>query len=366
MSKKFTNLPSHTSVRIEMRFYYIRTWDDESALVYVDNILRWRNSHSHRRQTNNACSGQEGHFVDLDIVINSHTASEITLRVTSTLDQNAGDEAFGIQNVIVSPYTLDVGKGIGPLPEGGTINFDEAAGIAPWGGIGLEVKTCQGASGLVVTGNGGDDPSSFAAAHFTDISEHNAIRMTGTFVFLNPEASQKAQLFIDSEQLWEMSSDKGDADCSGQGVPFEVYTAHTSKEAKIDFSGDRVGKNSFKPSFALRNLKVELQILGSSPWAKGVSDFSKGMDGWLGAGNLQRTTCDDPIGVILGGTDTQPKGSVTSKTYTDLPKHTSLIVRFTVVYMSWEGDYPAQLVVDGDNLWSLPYSKVLNRESLMP
>lgn len=84
--------------------------------------------HSHSQATSNACSGQQTHFVDLDIVLNDHTADSLTIRVTSTLDQNANDEAFGIQNVIVSPFINLVGKGKGPLVEGGMIDFSQDAG----------------------------------------------------------------------------------------------------------------------------------------------------------------------------------------------------------------------------------------------
>jgi len=233
------------------------------------------------------------------------------------------------------------------------------AGLDPWGGIGLEVKECGAASVLSVIGNGGKDVASFAAAHFTDLPQHNAFRLTGTYVFLNSEATQKGAIFVDSKQVWTVTLDTaGDADpCSG-GVDFEIFTAHTSAETKLDISGDRIGTGIFKPGFAVKNIKLELLTLGSDTWVKGEVDFSKGMDNWLGAGDLQVTTCDSPVGVILGGDNTQPVDSVTVKTYTNLPEHTALIIRFTFTFISWEGDYPALLSVDGTNIWSLPYSKV--------
>lgn len=62
-----------------------------------------------------------------------------------------------------------------------------------------------------------------------------------------------------------------------------------------------VADATHKPAFVLRNLKVELIDIGSGAWTSGPSSFAAGPDGWDGAGNLQMTTCQEPIGKILGG-----------------------------------------------------------------
>ena len=71
------------------------SWDGEQGQVFVDGQQVWQQSNP---GTRNNCNG--GVSVSATV---AHTADSLTLRVTtSTLDEGAGNEAFGIDSVSVT------------------------------------------------------------------------------------------------------------------------------------------------------------------------------------------------------------------------------------------------------------------------
>lgn len=46
-----------------------------------------------------------------------------------------------------------------------------------------------------------------------------------------------------------------------------------------------------------------------------------------------RTHCQAPYGYILGGQLTGQKGTVSTKTFTDLPKHMGVVISMTFLYV---------------------------------
>lgn len=94
----------HVAVRIQFDFVRIDSWDDEDAQLYVDGALVWSQTMS---GANGAQScGETGDWwyeevvsVDETVV---HSVGVATVRIATTLDETATNEAWGVNNVRVS------------------------------------------------------------------------------------------------------------------------------------------------------------------------------------------------------------------------------------------------------------------------
>ena len=88
----------HSEARVSLDYLVLDSWDGESAIVQVDGVEVYNTPFSYGGS--NRCGGG---FVDLgpQPVLNEapHTSNSLTVRVTSTLNQDPGDESFGIDKV---------------------------------------------------------------------------------------------------------------------------------------------------------------------------------------------------------------------------------------------------------------------------
>ena len=93
---------SHSEVKVELDYVVIDSWDAEDALVYVDDVEQYRQTFIHSAATTRTCGSSWAEHGPQPVSIQaSHTASEVTVRATSTLNSGAIDESFGIDNVFV-------------------------------------------------------------------------------------------------------------------------------------------------------------------------------------------------------------------------------------------------------------------------
>ena len=97
--------PAHGLVRVEFEFFFIDSWDSgEEARMYVDSELAWSSaSDFHHHGGQNYCGwsifdDKPAVSVSADVL---SSASNVTVRFTTTLDQDPTDESWGIQNVRV-------------------------------------------------------------------------------------------------------------------------------------------------------------------------------------------------------------------------------------------------------------------------
>ncbi len=93
----------HTELRVSMDYIVLEGWDSESAVVYVDNVERYRSAFNHRMAPGNVCGNakRKDHGPQPVEVRVAHSANSTQVRVTSTLDAGAKDKAFGVDNVVV-------------------------------------------------------------------------------------------------------------------------------------------------------------------------------------------------------------------------------------------------------------------------
>jgi len=91
---------AHTEVMVKLTYYFIDTWDGESAYIQVGGINTYYKSHlGTAAALSNICGVATGEHVAATESRISHTGNSLRVLVGSTLDQAASDESFGIDNV---------------------------------------------------------------------------------------------------------------------------------------------------------------------------------------------------------------------------------------------------------------------------
>ena len=91
---------THSHVRVALDYFVIDSWDNETAQVSVDGALIY--SASFNSGGTNICGGGWGdRWLQAVTQAPAHTANTMLLTVTSTLNQDANDESFGVDNVSV-------------------------------------------------------------------------------------------------------------------------------------------------------------------------------------------------------------------------------------------------------------------------
>lgn len=92
---------AHTQARVMLNYIKLDTWDDEVAHVQLDGQTLFSQSINYTQGPSNQCGSSWPELtVPVDLTI-SHTANTLTVLATSTLDQAASDESFGIDDVLI-------------------------------------------------------------------------------------------------------------------------------------------------------------------------------------------------------------------------------------------------------------------------
>lgn len=94
---------SHTEAWVQLDYAKLDSWDGELAKVSVDGTTIW-NANLYYYQGSEVCAwnrGWSGSYDELHEIseMTPHSAGSVLLSASSTLDQNAGDESFGIDNL---------------------------------------------------------------------------------------------------------------------------------------------------------------------------------------------------------------------------------------------------------------------------
>lgn len=79
---------------------------------------------------------------------------------------------------------------------------------------------------------------SFAQAKLTDLKEHNAVKVTMQFAFVQEAGQMKAQVHVGGRLIWEQTAESSGATCTGQTSTVEAFIiGHTDSQLAVDVSG---------------------------------------------------------------------------------------------------------------------------------
>jgi hypothetical protein len=94
-----TGIP-HTEVMVRLTYYFIDSWDGESAYIQVGGISTFYKSHTASAVgLTNICGIASADHVAATESRISHSTNSLRILIGSTLDQAASDESFGVDNV---------------------------------------------------------------------------------------------------------------------------------------------------------------------------------------------------------------------------------------------------------------------------
>jgi large repetitive protein len=101
LNRNFSNLPPHTELNLSFDFIRIDSWDDETATLYVDSLPLWSNTGQWYSGANICGSSGAPQWLDelwpVDVTT-GHSATSVSLQLSTTINQNADDESWGIDN----------------------------------------------------------------------------------------------------------------------------------------------------------------------------------------------------------------------------------------------------------------------------
>ena len=101
--RTFTGLDAHSALRIEFDFLAIDSWDSEDAFALLDGTEVWRETFNALTDfSSNICGASFNDSGPMNRTAEvAHSASSVTLYFSSTLNQSAADESWGVDNVKV-------------------------------------------------------------------------------------------------------------------------------------------------------------------------------------------------------------------------------------------------------------------------
>lgn len=107
--KTFEGLPSHSNLKVHLTFHFIDAWTGEMAYLKANlgkngaNVIIWSESYKAGQATNsvNVCGGHygEGQYATHIEVSIPHSNDSVKLTFGTTLDQDPGDESWGVSNM---------------------------------------------------------------------------------------------------------------------------------------------------------------------------------------------------------------------------------------------------------------------------
>ena len=98
---------THSEAWVILNYIALDSWDGETAYVQVDSTTEWSQSqNNHTSVYGEVCGWNRGYYGSYDSrhaveVQPAHSASSINVLGGSTLDQDASDESFGLDDVYV-------------------------------------------------------------------------------------------------------------------------------------------------------------------------------------------------------------------------------------------------------------------------
>ena len=345
----------HDELHIGLVFVAIDMWDNERADVMVDGVVAWSHSFTGALAPAPLCGGGSSDSVEDVFLTVSHYTASVTLRITTTLDSAATDEAFGIDDVRVLPVATGVDRA------GYFENYN--AVVENWATDGQppSSSTCGGdAFGAILGGYTLSAPPAWLQKEFDlSVTPHNQIRVSMEFVSIDQWTGETAEVSVDRQVVWS-APNPGDGQNNNAQCQNTRGAQWTEARAAVDVTMEHhadvgliriaVG-NSPSPvhHWGIDNFRL-LPI--SHGW---FDDFESPVElaQWTGSVTPIFTThCGDPLNFILGGYGFSGQGAYLEREYDFLGKpHNIARVTFDFYKIdSWDGE-AAVLLVNGAEEW---------------
>jgi hypothetical protein len=97
----YLELPPHYSVRVKFTMYKIDSWDNEQFLVYGDGLEVFAKQFAITENSNICGVDSWKDAMDYIDVTFPHNSPNLQILITTTLNQDASDESWGIRDFFV-------------------------------------------------------------------------------------------------------------------------------------------------------------------------------------------------------------------------------------------------------------------------
>lgn len=387
ITKSWSGLPqSEVWVLVSVDYLAFDTWDGELATVEIsgddDSTSVVWSRRIRRTSAFQRCSEGGSYQKFAAELLLRHPGFPdgiLTLRATSTLNEDPRNEAFGVTKVMVQ--TVDISSvpdapdplSSAPWPRSG--RPDLASSRGGWYGRQSKAISC-GAFGwaLAVRGWDGYDASLFTT--YQNLPPHNKLRFRATVIptFAADGGPVEFAVRLDdlavfiADALAPQSLALGDnctqlsADRQTSVLDVDVVTSHSASSVHL-WLGAVAGTISRAHGtfgvWLLRDVEVSPMTFGTGRWRAGSADFSASSDDWdfanPGAANAGfQQNCQTFH--VLGGWQHFGRGASASKVYTDLPKHQQLIIQVSVVVFSRPEAASTRVFADGEAVTTLEWA----------
>ena len=279
-----------------------------------------------------------------------HTEDKAKLRFTSTLDQAATDEAWGVKSVAV--YTSSPSEHVAY-----STNFD-TVGDWKFSGATAKVTTCGDFN--VLGGYGVLDTTDSVELYLQDMIAHSTMTIEFDFVKIDSWDNEWFYVYVDDnlEYSQQLGASDGTQMCGSTNnnwhedfVPVSMTFKHHGQGVKVKVKSS-LSSTATDESWGLANFKITTALDDCTEIVY-ESDFNNDhTDGWViqnGAYN-NITFCDDDA--VLGGYHDFGKSATATKVVDLGSEGNGVVVAFTFLKLdSWDSEY-ARLYADDVLVWN--------------
>jgi len=103
VSKVYKNLTKHVNLRVNAAYHMFDSWEGETGYMKIDGEIVWTKQGTHSEKGVNICGGDyndPAYNIPIDVTV-PHDKAEVKVSFGSTLDEDACNESFGIDDVMI-------------------------------------------------------------------------------------------------------------------------------------------------------------------------------------------------------------------------------------------------------------------------
>ena len=349
----------HDELHVSLDFLKLDGWDDESAVVLVDGKEVWAQAFGHNDGVKICGNGNPDVRVRVDKTV-LHSSDTVTVRVRTSLNENAHDESFAIDNVRVQPLLVGYFDRFRTGQDGWMTNSTS--------GVNMLARTSKcGGFGDVLGGYGVAGRRQYLQKTYDLASmKHDILRITMDVIKIDRWEHESLDVYADG--VLKYSHRFADASAGKQQCGQGYHDVSESVDFHVDHTADSVtilvnttlDERSTDESFAIDNVRV-LPITTGVDVPGYFDGFEDGMDEWKSNNSALTTSECESQGMVLGGFSNLGAHQYVNKTY-DLAAYPHDKLRLSFDFLkagAWERE-TATLFADGKEVWSREFSGETN------